>query len=106
MVAPVSGRTSGHDRVAASPEPISFRVVKEGSSTHSAWDRTQLAPGKPGRRGMIFGGAIAVVALDCDGGFFLFRPKHGTGPDPKPTPARATAPAQPPDTVTKPPMPP
>jgi serine/threonine-protein kinase len=94
MLSPVSGRTSGHERVAASPEPISFRVVKEGSSTHSAWDRTQLAPGKPGRRGMIFGGAIAVVAVACGLGFFLSRHKHETGPDPKPPPVAATAPVE------------
>lgn len=111
LLAPVSGRTS-HERVAP-PEPTSFRVV-HGSSTNSAWDRTQLAPSQSARRGVLFGGALAFVVIAGTIGYTAVKHHGGASTDahdPRPTPVASTpAPIpSPPDThaetqpaVTKP----
>jgi len=57
----ISGRTS--QDVVAPPEPTSVRVLGPNSSTHSAWDRTQLQGGSGGRRGLIAGVVIATIAV-------------------------------------------
>jgi serine/threonine-protein kinase len=72
----ISGRSS-HDVVAA-PEPTSVRVLKQGSSTDSAWDRTQLVTGTSSRRGIMFGAAIAFVAIAGTAGFEVARHRTNT----------------------------
>jgi serine/threonine-protein kinase len=70
----ISGRSS-HDVVAA-PEPSSVRVLGPNSSTNSAWDRTQLYSSASGRRGVIVGVAIAIIAIVGTAGFEVAR-HHG-----------------------------
>jgi len=62
VLAPISGRTTSQETLAA-PDPSSFRVVGQGSSTNSAWDRTQLATSSRSRRGIVVGAtALAIIA--------------------------------------------